>query len=481
MFKFIYICLMVIICFNLTPAFVTAQEFAIAAGRDSTFAGGAAFDGTNFLIGILGDTLDASDLTAQLVSTNGSLVGQRISIGATGGWPQIAFDGSNYLMVWSDAANIVYGQFISTAGSLVGTRFVIASSASFSGPQGGALAFGDTIYMVMYQSNGVTYGQRVGKSGNLIGAPTQITGAMHDDAMAFGGSNFLIAWDAASDQKIVYGQFISASGNLVGSNFVIDGSPNSSDNPLSIAFDGSRYMVCFHDDASLSAPGWNLIARFVTTDGTVSDRDTIVDVSYNPIFPMVAFDGTNYLVVWSEYFTSPDSAQCKGRFFNTSGVPIDSAFTLFDTLGGKVPLFTGPIFGGDKYLAVTTRVRLSVSGDGQLGFTDGDVYGRFINPITTGVKESEGNRVPKGFSLSQNYPNPFNPMTTISFDLLSRTFISLKIFDLLGRAVSTIVSGELGAGSYTRQWNATNMPSGIYFYRLQAGPFSETRKLLLLK
>jgi hypothetical protein len=88
---------------------------------------------------------------------------------------------------------------------------------------------------------------------------------------------------------------------------------------------------------------------------------------------------------------------------------------------------------------------------------------------------------PGNFSLSQNYPNPFNPATTFSFTLQSRSHVSLKIFDVMGREVAAIVSDELAAGKYRRQWNASGMASGIYFYRLQAGSFTETKRLLYLK
>lgn len=98
----------------------------------------------------------------------------------------------------------------------------------------------------------------------------------------------------------------------------------------------------------------------------------------------------------------------------------------------------------------------------------------------TGIQNMKNN-TPKSFALSQNFPNPFNPTTTISFTLPSHLFVSLKIIDLLGREVSTIVSEEMPAGSYLRTWNATNMSSGIYFYRLHAGAFNETKKLILLR
>jgi hypothetical protein len=92
-------------------------------------------------------------------------------------------------------------------------------------------------------------------------------------------------------------------------------------------------------------------------------------------------------------------------------------------------------------------------------------------------------------SLSQNYPNPFNPSTNITFNLHSKAFVSLKLFDVLGREVAALMNEELSAGVYTRQWNAANMPSGVYFYRLQvsqtsggqAGSYIETKKLVLLR
>jgi hypothetical protein len=103
-----------------------------------------------------------------------------------------------------------------------------------------------------------------------------------------------------------------------------------------------------------------------------------------------------------------------------------------------------------------------------------------LNLIPTGVEENQM-QIPTRFALEQNYPNPFNPSTTISFDLPKQSFVSLKVFDLIGREVATVVCEELQGGNYTRQWNAANVSSGVYFYRLQAGTFTETKKLILLK
>ena len=84
-------------------------------------------------------------------------------------------------------------------------------------------------------------------------------------------------------------------------------------------------------------------------------------------------------------------------------------------------------------------------------------------------------------SLVQNYPNPFNPSTSIKYSIINRQFVSLKIYDVLGTEIESLVNEEKNAGTYDVIWNAANIPSGNYYYRLQAGNFVETKKMLLLK
>ncbi len=90
-------------------------------------------------------------------------------------------------------------------------------------------------------------------------------------------------------------------------------------------------------------------------------------------------------------------------------------------------------------------------------------------------------RFPQQFSLGQNYPNPFNPITVIRFEIRDAGFVALKLFDVLGREVATIVNEKLEPGEYTRTWDASKVPSGVYFYRLSAGTFIDTKKMLLLR
>ncbi len=89
--------------------------------------------------------------------------------------------------------------------------------------------------------------------------------------------------------------------------------------------------------------------------------------------------------------------------------------------------------------------------------------------------------VPIEILLHQNFPNPFNPSTTISFNLPTEAFVSLKVYDNLGCEVSNLVAETLSAGLHSREWNGKTLPSGIYFYNLRTGSFNETRKLVLLR
>jgi hypothetical protein len=85
------------------------------------------------------------------------------------------------------------------------------------------------------------------------------------------------------------------------------------------------------------------------------------------------------------------------------------------------------------------------------------------------------------FTLKQNYPNPFNPVTNFQFSIVNSQFTTLKVCDVLGREVVTLVNDVKQPGTYTVQWDASEVASGIYFYRLKAGSFIETKKLLLLR
>ncbi len=195
----------------------------------------------------------------------------------------------------------------------------------------------------------------------------------------------------------------------------------------------------------------------------------------------------------AEYSKNPDSLTITVSCASAGGV-IEVWLDSLDS-GTKIATCTINSTGSwTIYKAFTTNVLLPVSGRH-------DVYLKFLGTGTnklfmlqwlvfkdkshpetsTSIGELKSEHLSKSFKLSQNYPNPFNPSTTISFSLPSKSFVTLRIFNLIGRKIATLVNEELSAGNYFRQWNAANMSSGIYSYSLQAESFTQTKILLLIK
>jgi len=109
----------------------------------------------------------------------------------------------------------------------------------------------------------------------------------------------------------------------------------------------------------------------------------------------------------------------------------------------------------------------------QIDFNGNFEYFNLSNEVNIGV--------PAAYELSQNYPNPFNPSTSISFNIPTDGIVSLKLFDMSGKEVSTLVNEVKTAGYYSVNFNAANLTSGIYFYELRADNFSAVKKMMLVK
>jgi hypothetical protein len=167
---------------------------------------------------------------------------------------------------------------------------------------------------------------------------------------------------------------------------------------------------------------------------------------------------------------------------------LDTIYTNFDTLTVKVKVvyFTagpgsllhnhelwseeyGLIFasrpdeGGGPHWLIACRINGRIIGD---------------SALVTSIDRTE---IPSSYSLFQNYPNPFNNQTTIRYDLPKRCFVSVKVYDLLGRVISILVDEEKLEGKYTINFNSNNLPSGIYFYELKTNEFLERKKMILIK
>jgi hypothetical protein len=104
-----------------------------------------------------------------------------------------------------------------------------------------------------------------------------------------------------------------------------------------------------------------------------------------------------------------------------------------------------------------------------------------IDPTATGIISEPLTEVPEKFFLQQNYPNPFNPSTTISWQLAVGSQVSLEVYNIQGQKITTLLSASLPSGSHSVTWDASKVASGVYLYRLQAGPHVETKKMILMR
>jgi hypothetical protein len=165
-----------------------------------------------------------------------------------------------------------------------------------------------------------------------------------------------------------------------------------------------------------------------------------------------------------------------------NGEPIFEPQTQHTASGTWSSLGTGSsngVLGGVLALAVVGN-EVFVGGEFTLA---GGIASTFIARWIGGATNVEPISIdmPSTYLLQQNYPNPFNPSTTILFSIPTSEFVTLKVYDLLGREIATLVNENLSAGSYSYKFDASNLTSGVYFYKLQAGKYSETKKMLLSK
>ncbi len=164
-------------------------------------------------------------------------------------------------------------------------------------------------------------------------------------------------------------------------------------------------------------------------------------------------------------------ADSTGRTHNVpSTLPGDAAYSPL----WEVNIYDNADFGMVHDLASALMANILVSGAANVNCPIVSV----TNPTAV---EDEQNSGPVNYSLKQNYPNPFNPTTNISYSIQKNGFVSLKVYDALGREVTTLVNEVKPAGNYLVNFNAAGLASGIYFYRLQAGGFTQNHKMILLK
>jgi hypothetical protein len=399
-------------------ALALAAAFFLNAARGSTvfpiatnvsvveFGVAGAFDGTNHLLAVQSGT----NLSAQLVSPNGTLIGSPTNFGKNppfgpfGPGVAVGFGRTNYLVAWSDSSISsgvdIFGQFIAPSGSKVGAVFPLLGSVGTHGFQViQAMVYDGTNFLVAWLDNNdrTIYIQFVTQTGSLLGSEIATTPGLSSPAgmaaMAFDGTNYLgvvqLQTSSSPWQWSTYGRFFSRNGAL-GTPFLISQTTSASYNPLSIAFDGTNYLVVWNRDIGSGYPNpqiWNVYGRLVSPAGTFPGNELALATN-QAAMPFLAFDGSCYLLSWTYNLTQTDltmtSSNALFRFLDRSANLIGPEFTLFAVQGTNSPMFAGVIFGSNQFLAVATLgvLGLGSSSGPVTGLISGDVYGAFIPKST---------------------------------------------------------------------------------------------------
>jgi len=400
-------------------------------------------------------------------------------------YPSVASDASGYLVVWCDHRNDpdydIYGARVDPAGVVLdSTGIAISTAAGYQLDP--SVAFDGSNYLVVWSEDrndpfNDIYGARVDPAGTVLdtGGIAISTAAEYqvDPSVAFDGSNYLVVWsDNRNDTDYdIYGARVDPAGAVLDTaGIAISTETSYQTNPV-LAFDGTNYLVVWEYR--------NIYGARIDPAGNVLDPDGIVisDAEKSQYNVSVAYDGSNYLVVWQDDRDFQYRPEIYGARVNPSGMVLDADGLALSPQTGRNQ--NPAIAHGPDHQLLITYSGLVDSINGQPANTM-RIWGKFYT--TTGADEEPSQAcLPQRFVLEQNYPNPFNPMTEIAYSLPKACRVRLTIYNILGQRVATLVDERQLAGYRSLRWDASAYASGVYFYRLQAGDFVETRKMVLLR
>jgi hypothetical protein len=207
-------------------------------------------------------------------------------------------------------------------------------------------------------------------------------------------------------------------------------------------------------------------ADLVCTGTLCANGDAYVDMGTGSVgVPINVENAGSYIVLVRGLVLEGESAMVDVSVNGTSVGTI--------TFNGSSTEFVNVSVEGVTLVAGGNEITFS-NASGQLGLDSMNLF----EVVTTSVEFDE---LPAGFALSQNYPNPFNPTTNISFVLPEASDVKLTVFNMLGQRVAVLTQGMYSSGMHTVNFNAANLASGTYVYRIEAGNFVQVRKMLLLK
>jgi len=455
------------------------------------------------------------DVYAAAFNSSGTALGSnfKVSTYANDGEetsPDIAMNRhSNFVIAW----NVLFGGYSGGDYDIYAQRFTfpnLPSDSSFrvNDDGGGDYQFSPAVamdsaggFVIVWLDNRSGYvwdifAQRYSPSGSALGSNFEVTSDPPNAvqnwpkvAMSASGS-FVVAWEDDRDgDEDIYAQRYSGSGVAQDSNFKVNNpSAGGSQKKPDVAVDYTgNFVIVWQDERSYSTFGTEIYTRRYDYSGNPLEEDFWVNDdggNAEQSNPQVAMDSAgNFVVTWQDYRNDQFNYDVYAQRFDSNG----------NRIGGNYPV-TNPgfrNFGQEMPTAAVTPSDIFFAWQDNRRAKGWDIYAKVVGWDWSVVEEEPEDNLPISFGLSQNYPNPFNPSTIITFKVQGSRFkvpgrTTLKIYNILGETVKILVDEFKCEGSYTITWDGKNekgeeVASGIYFYRLKSGEFSESKKMLLLR
>jgi hypothetical protein len=359
--------------------------------------------------------------------------------------------------------------------ALSGTSLTVIGNVTVSGSNA-SVNFSNTSSKLNFAGTGQTLTISNGATFQQVGTAT---GPPWSSAGSLTGTYTLVVDNSSAKTSIVY----KTQGNYTLSNL-----PNgqtyghlrftSAANSTAIVTLGNDLSIAGDISIASTTPNamsWNLGSFKITSTGNGTFVDTATTANHS-----ITGTGSDLFTGFSSYSFVPRSGTCTVTYGGANQKVVGGAYQNLTIAGsGNMPLTAPATVTGTLTL---TSGNLDNSGyqvtvSGTVVKTAGTTS---RNPVVTAVEKSNSS-VPGSYALQQNYPNPFNPSTNFTYQVAKEGFVSLKVYDALGKVVASLVNEVKQAGTYNTSWNAAGFGSGIYFCTMHAGSFMETRKLILMK
>ena len=440
----------------------------------------------------------------QRYNSRGVKIGNNRKITEYSGWVQAYYSinmdkQGNSAICWAEGRGDSYFSFIKlnyydTSGNKLFGPIQINDTSYISIGNVSVMMNANNIYIAFcYLIRGFSYFnlylQKLDLSGNKIGNNTLI----NDDGMLWleksnpeiamsDNGNFVVVWEDhrcgyASD---IYMQRYNSQGQKIGVNQKVnqDNDPYASQGQPDVSCDSIGNFTIVWTDNYQFGYDYLIYAQNYDYNGNMLGNNYEVSqgLLWDRFRPRICKrpDG-KWIVGWQDYWANGQNWSPYAQRYDSNRTLIGGNFPITQQLPQIEKRFNDLTMSGDRVISVWTDYRNG----------NEDIYCNIISfqkpdSIISFIPGSNPN-IPNDFSLEQNYPNPFNSNTNVKFQIINSGIVILKVFDLLGREVKTLVNEYKQPGTYQVSFNAEGLSSGVYFYKIIAGDFSETKKMILIR